>query len=65
MNDAVGTLKNSIIKLTEEKKYAALRDVLSTMNSADIAALFEEEIPEETLVEILVEILVQVQKLLL
>ena len=49
MNDAVGTLKNSIIKLTEEKKYAALRDVLSTMNSADIAALFEEEIPEETL----------------
>ena len=49
MNDAVGTLKNSIIKLTEEKKYAALRDILSTMNSADIAALFEEEIPEETL----------------
>lgn len=49
MTDAVETLKNSILKLTQEKKYVTLRDILSTMNSADIAALFEEEIPEETL----------------
>lgn len=49
MNDALETLKNSIIKLTEEKKYSALRDILSTMNAADIAALFEENIPESVL----------------
>ncbi len=46
MNDALETLRNSIVQLTSEKKYAALRDILSTMNAADIAALFEEDIPE-------------------
>lgn len=49
MTDALETLKNSILRLTEEKKYAALRDILSTMNAADIAALFEENIPEGVL----------------
>lgn len=49
MTDALETLKNSIVKLTEEKKYAALRDIMSTMNAADIAALFEENIPESVL----------------
>lgn len=49
MTDALETLKNSIVKLTEEKKYATLRDIMSTMNAADIAALFEENIPESVL----------------
>ncbi len=49
MTDALETLKKSIIKLTEEKKYSTLRDILSTMNAADIAALFEEDIPESVL----------------
>lgn len=49
MNDAVETLKNSILRLAEGKKYTTLRDILSTMEPADIAALFEEEIPMETL----------------
>ena len=49
MTDALETLKNSIIRLADEKKYAALRDILSTMNAADIAALFEEDIPENVL----------------
>jgi magnesium transporter len=37
------------VRLTEEKKYATLRDIMSTMNAADLAALFEEDIPESVL----------------
>lgn len=47
MTDAFETLKKSIKSLAEEKKYATLRDILSTMNAADVASLFED-IPEET-----------------
>lgn len=46
MTDAFETLKKSIKSLAEEKKYATLRDILSTMNAADVASLFED-IPEE------------------
>lgn len=50
MTDAFATLKTSILALAEAKKYATLRDILSTMNASDIAALFddfsEESIPK-------------------
>ena len=47
MTDAFETLKKSIKSLAEEKKYATLRDILTTMNAADVASLFED-IPEDT-----------------
>ncbi len=47
MTDAFETLKKSIKSLADEKKYATLRDILTTMNAADVASLFED-IPEET-----------------
>ncbi|MBQ0000386.1 MAG: magnesium transporter [Clostridiales bacterium] len=47
MTDPLETLRTSIKVLVESKKYAALRDILSTINAADIASLFEDEIPEE------------------
>ena len=47
MTDPLETLKTSIKALAEVKKYATLRDILSTMNAADIASLFEEDMPEE------------------
>ncbi len=50
MTDAFETLKTSILALAEAKKYSTLRDILSTMNASDIAALFnemsEESIPK-------------------
>ena len=33
---------STLKKLLEEKKYASLKDVLVTMNPADVAAIFEE-----------------------
>lgn len=36
------TITETIKVLLEEKKFRTLRDILTTMNSADIAALFEE-----------------------
>lgn len=42
MTDALETLKTSIKALVEVKKYATLRDILTTMNAADIASLFED-----------------------
>ena len=33
---------NTLVKLLDEKKYFSLRDVLTTMNPADIAAVFDE-----------------------
>ncbi len=47
MTDPLETLKTSIKALAEVKKYATLRDILSTMNAADIASLFEDDMPEE------------------
>ncbi|MDO4519263.1 MAG: magnesium transporter [Eubacteriales bacterium] len=47
MTDALETLRTSIKALFEAKKYATLRDILSTMNAADIASLFEDDISEE------------------
>ena len=42
MTDALETLKTSIKALVEVKKYATLRDILSTLNAADIASLLED-----------------------
>ena len=36
------TLTETIQTLTQEKKYGTLRDILTTMNPVDIAAIFEE-----------------------
>jgi magnesium transporter len=42
-------VQKALLKMLEEKKYATLRDILVTMNSSDIAALFadleEKQIP--------------------
>jgi len=42
MNETGFALSNTIEALLEGKKYTTLRDILVTMNAADIAALFEE-----------------------
>ena len=36
------TMEATLLKLLDEKKYATLRDILITMNPADIAAIFDE-----------------------
>jgi magnesium transporter len=48
MNETGFALSNTIEALLEGKKYTTLRDILVTMNAADIAALFEE-MPEARL----------------
>ncbi len=45
------TINNTLISLIEAKKYSSVKDVLITMNSADIATLFEE-LPQEILPKI-------------
>ena len=42
MAEQKATLGTTISKLQSDKKYKTLRDVLSTMNPADIAAVFED-----------------------
>ncbi|MBR4906150.1 MAG: magnesium transporter, partial [Clostridia bacterium] len=42
----MANLATAITSLIESKKYATLRDILVTMNAADIAALFEDLEPE-------------------
>ena len=42
------TLEKSLKKLLDEKKYQTLKDVLGTMNGADIAAVFEDMDEERT-----------------
>ena len=44
------TLFETIITLLENKRYATLRDILSTMNPVDIAAVFEDIQDEKTAV---------------
>ena len=49
MTERFEILEKALLKMLEDKKYTALRDVLTTMNPADIAAVFanlrEEKIP--------------------
>ena len=35
-------MQNTLMRMLEEKKYSALRDVLITMNPSDIAGMLEE-----------------------
>ena len=44
----MASLETALSALLEEKKYATARDILITMNGADIESVFEE-LPEETL----------------
>ena len=48
MAERNATLENTIEALTQNKKYTTLRDILITMNPADIAALFDD-LEERTL----------------
>ncbi len=48
MDEKGFSLENTIVVLLDEKKYTTLRDILVTMNSVDIASLFQE-IPEDKL----------------
>ena len=42
MAERTVTMEGTLKKLLEDKKYATLKDVLVTMNPADVAAVFEE-----------------------
>ena len=42
------SVENTLTLLLDDKKYHSLRDILSTMNPADIAAVFDE-LPESKL----------------
>ncbi|MCQ2507510.1 MAG: magnesium transporter [Dorea sp.] len=46
MNDPIETLRATIMALIEAKKYLTLKDVLATMNAADIAYIFDD-LPED------------------
>ena len=42
MEENRNTLRDTMVKLLENKSYSTLRDILNTMNAADISILFEE-----------------------
>jgi magnesium transporter len=76
MADRVVTLEGTLETLLVEKKYAALRDILATMNASDIAALFDEIeqdklprlfrlLPKELAAETFVEMDADAQELLI
>ncbi len=48
MNDEIMELSDQVLELLEEKKYQQLKETLSEMNEADIAAILAE-VPEEKL----------------
>ena len=48
MAEHVAALEKSLRKLLEGKKYQTLKDVLTTMNGADVAAVFEDLDEERT-----------------
>ena len=41
MAEVTMTLQKTVEKLFAEQKYATVRDILTTMNAADVAALFQ------------------------
>ena len=76
MNDKNVMLEATIVKLTEAKKYASLRDFLATLNSADIAESFGELsdqalplvfrlLPKELAAEVFVEMEAEQQETLI
>ena len=46
-NATIAMLRNMLASLDDAKKYQSLRDVMSTMNAADLAAGFEDLPPEK------------------
>ncbi len=44
---AIQTLRNMLANLDDAKKYQSLRDVMSTLNAPDLAAVFEDLPPEK------------------
>ena len=76
MAETTVTLESTLSALIEGKKYAALRDILVTMNPADVAAVFEETdelalpllfrlLPKELAAETFVEMEPELQELLI
>ena len=76
MNERFEIVEKALIAMLEDKKYATLRDILVTMNPADIAALFdsmEEQrlpllfrlLPKELAAETFVEMEPEQQELLI
>ena len=76
MAEKSSTLENTIAKLQGDKKYKTLRDVLTTMNPADIAAVFAELdedrlpvlfrlLPKELAADTFVEMEPEAQKMLI
>lgn len=45
-NNTIAVLRQMLASLDDAKKYQSLRDVMSTMNAPDLAAVFED-LPEE------------------
>ena len=41
MTDQTTVIEKTLLRLLEQKKYNSLRDILSTMNPADIAYVFD------------------------
>ena len=69
-------MENTLRKLLAEKKYATLREILITMNPADIAAIFDELeedrlpllyrlLPKELAADVFVEMEQEAQELLI
>ena len=76
MAERLVTMEHTLRVLLEEKKYSTLKDVLITMNGADVAAVFEEIdpvgipklfrlLPKELAAETFVEMEPEVQELLI
>ena len=76
MAERFDLVEKALIKMLEDKKYATLRDILTTMNPSDIAGIFEglEEnqipllfrlLPKELAAETFVEMETEAQELLI
>ena len=76
MAERLEIVEKALLKMLEDKKYTTLRDILSTMNPSDIAAIFDdlEErqipvvfrlLPKETAAETFVEMETDAQELLI
>ena len=76
MTERFEIVEKALVKMLEEKKYATLRDILVTMNPADISAVFsglEEQklpllfrlLPKELAAETFVEMEPEEQELLI
>ena len=76
MAERFDIVEKALIKMLEDKKYATLRDILTTMNPSDIAGIFEglednqipllfRLLPKELAAETFVEMETEAQELLI